>query len=109
MFILKLSRTDGFTVKPLRMELTSYVRAGKVHVETSDDEDVTSYHLPLSDLFVNGEVRNERDVRGYVRVTSLFVSVAVQREAGAGSHFDQSDGGCSSLHPNGQAPLLLET
>jgi len=50
-----MSRDDGYFVNPLRLELRSYVRAGRIHVETQDDEEVTSFHLPLSDLTQEGE------------------------------------------------------
>ena len=51
-----MSRVDGYSVKPLRLELKSYVRAGKLHLEIPDDDDILSFHLPLSDLLQDGRV-----------------------------------------------------
>ena len=68
----QLSRDDGYLVNPLRLELTSYVRAGKLDVETQDDEEETNFHLPLSDIIKNEQVIHDV-IKFFSRNYAIFV------------------------------------
>ncbi|CAK8688669.1 unnamed protein product [Clavelina lepadiformis] len=75
----KVTRGDGYAIAPLRLEMTSLVRPGMLRIEMEDEEEQTSFHIPLSHLDTEQQGSRQACTLGNPTETTLSFSLSVRK------------------------------